>query len=93
MQRWLKMSKYFKQNNIDLPFYTPEDPEYPAMDESGRDEVPEDLTVIKHPIMEPHGSYKRLVGKKRNEKVYSAFIGENKSWKHRFAIIHLVRRR
>jgi len=77
--RWLKMSRYFQENNIDLHIYTPSNPEFPAIDGGLVEEVSETLTIIKRPILEPYSLYKKFTGKKKDEKIYSGFINEKKS--------------
>ena len=86
VQRWLKMSKYFSENDIDLTIYTPENPEYPAIDNSSLKEVGTELKIIKRPILEPYSFYKKFVGKKKGTKVYSGFINERPSLKQKLSI-------
>lgn len=54
VQRWLKFVKYLKDFNIEPIVYIPENPSYPTVDESLIDEIPKDITIIKHPIKEPY---------------------------------------
>jgi len=86
VQRWLKMSKYFPYDKMNLFVYTPENPEYPAYDDSLVEQVNPNITVIKHPITEPYAFYKKFTGKKKDEKVYSGFINDKKSWKQDLAV-------
>lgn len=86
VQRWLKMSKYFSENGIKLTIYTPENPEFPAYDESSIKEIASELDIIKRPIIEPYGFYKKFTGKKKDSKVYSGFINEEQSWKQKLSI-------
>ena len=54
VQRWLKFVKYLRNFNIEPVIYIPENPSYPIIDESLIEEIPSDLTIIKHPIDEPY---------------------------------------
>lgn len=86
VHRWLKMSKYFPYDKMNLFVYTPENPEYPAYDESLSNEIDERIKVLKYPITEPYSFYKKFTGKKKDEKIYSGFINEKKSWKQNVAV-------
>ena len=86
VHRWLKMSKYFPYDKMNLFVYTPENPEYPAVDNSLIDQVHKDINIIKYPITEPYSFYKKFTGKKKDEKVYSGFINDKKSWKQNLAV-------
>jgi len=54
VQRWLKFVKYLPEFNIEPIVYIPENPNYPIIDNSLVNEIPEDLTIIKQPILEPY---------------------------------------
>lgn len=54
VQRWFKFVKYLPEFNIEPIVYIPENPNYPIIDNSLVDEIPEDLTIIKQPILEPY---------------------------------------
>lgn len=54
VQRWLKFVKYLPDYGIHPVVYTPENPSYPVMDESFKDDIPTTVTVIKQPIKEPY---------------------------------------
>lgn len=53
VQRWLKFAKYLPQNGYDVTVVVPENPDYPVLDESLLEEVPENITLIKVKIKEP----------------------------------------
>ncbi len=58
--------------------YTPENPEIPVLDESLKKNIPEGLTLLKTKIFEPYSFYKLFVGRKRDEKINTGFLSENK---------------
>lgn len=63
VQRWLKFSKYLPQYGWQPVIYTPSNPEIPAVDNSLELDIPEIAEVIKRPIFEPYGLYKKIFGK------------------------------
>lgn len=54
VHRWLRFSKYFSENNCHLTVYCPDDAAWPVIDHALESEVPEDVTVIRNKIFEPH---------------------------------------
>ena len=78
-QRWLKMTKYLRDYGVEPVIYTPEDPDYPVVDNSLLREVPEGIEVVRQPIWEPYHFYRKMTGKKKDEKIYSGFISNTKT--------------
>ncbi len=78
VQRWLKFTKYLREYGWEPIIYTPENPEYPAIDQSLLDDIPVGVQVIKHPIWEPFDIYKRLIGLKKNDRLAAGFLSERK---------------
>lgn len=78
VQRWLKMSKYLHEFGWEPIIYTPENAEYPIIDHTLEKDVRPGIKVIRLPIWEPYHLYKKFVGQKKEEKVYSGFLSENK---------------
>ena len=78
VQRWLKFAKYLRNFGWEPVVYTPENPEFPETDLSLAKDVPVNLEVIKLPIWEPYDSYKKLLGRKKDEKINAAFLSEKK---------------
>ena len=76
VQRWLKFAKYLPEFGWEPHVYTPENPEAPAKDESLLNDVSEGIVVIKQPIFEPYGFYKKFTGNKKS--VNAGFLSENK---------------
>ncbi len=78
VQRWLKFVRYLREFGWEPVVYCPENPEYPETDPSlGRD-VPAGIEVLKHPIWEPYLLYKKLQGRKKEERISAAFLSEKK---------------
>lgn len=77
VQRWLKMSKYFHNMDIDLHVYTPLDGEFPGYDESLIKEIHPSIKMIKTPIWEPYKLFKFFT-RKKEKNIYNAFIGDGK---------------
>lgn len=76
VQRWLKFVKYLPQFGWEPVVYTVKEGEFPVIDESLIKEIPEGIKVIKQPIWEPFGIYKKLTGKKKSEQFGHGFAGE-----------------
>ena len=76
VQRWLKFSKYLRDFGWEPVIYTPENPEAPAIDNSLEKDIPEGISILKRPIIEPYSVYKRFVGMKQGEKVNAGFLQE-----------------
>ena len=74
--RWLQLTKYFPEFNLDPFVYTPENGEVPVMDETLLADVSSDVKVVKYPIWEPFGLYKKLFSGK---KVEIGFLEEKKA--------------
>ncbi|GGW88237.1 glycosyltransferase family 4 protein [Salegentibacter mishustinae] len=54
VQRWLKFVKYLRDFGIEPVIYIPENPNYPMLDNSLENEIPEGITILKAPIFEPY---------------------------------------
>ena len=88
VQRWLKFSKYMHEFGWEPIIYTAENGETAAYDESLMQEVRSEIQVLRTPIWEPYQFYKKFIGKKKEDKVYSGFIseGKDKSWAQHLSI-------
>ena len=62
--RPLKLAKYLRKSGWEPIICTAKDPHYPFDYQKGFLDVPEDIEIIKIPILEPYGIYKRLMGHK-----------------------------
>lgn len=78
VQRWVKFVKYLVKKGWEPIIYTPENPEYPSIDESMLKDVPANLEVLKTKIWEPFDFYRKFTGKKKNEKINAGFLNEGK---------------
>lgn len=76
VQRWLKFAKYLPEFGVKPIIYTPQNPSYPLTDESLLAEIPVDISVIRHPIMEPH-KWAELFSKKETKTISSGIISED----------------
>jgi glycosyltransferase involved in cell wall biosynthesis len=87
VQRWLKFVKYLRRYGWEPVIYTPENPEYPALDASLSADIPDELTVLCQPIWEPYSWYKSLTGRKPTDTIAAGFASEGgqPSWKERLA--------
>ena len=63
VQRWVKFAKYLPQEGWQPVIYTPENPEYTAVDRTLEGEIPYEAEIIRRPIAEPYDLYRKLMGK------------------------------
>ena len=64
VQRWLKFVKYLREFGYEPVVYTPENPEFMAIDKTLEAEIPQGVEVVKRDIIEPYSIYKILTGKR-----------------------------
>lgn len=91
VQRWLKFAKYLPEFGWDPVIYTPENPEYPSIDESLLADVPANCEVIRRPITEPYDLYRKFVGVKPDQKIQTGFLSETEKPKRGEAFARWVR--
>lgn len=51
--RWVRMSKYFAENGIDLTVFHPENAAYPTKDKHLLKQIPDNISTLSLPILEP----------------------------------------
>ncbi|PCJ94141.1 MAG: glycosyl transferase family 1 [Flavobacteriaceae bacterium] len=73
VQRWLKFVKYLRDFNIEPVVYIPENPNYPIIDDTFLNEIPEGITIYKKPIFEPY-RLASLFSKKKTKRISSGII-------------------
>jgi len=78
VQRWLKFVKYLREFGWEPIVYTPENPEFPAIDPSLEKDIPNGIEVLRRPIWEPYSLYKRLTGRKKTDQLGAGFASEKK---------------
>lgn len=79
VQRWVKFVKYLRNFGWEPIVFTPENPERPSFDESLLKDIPENIEIIKNKIWEPYSYYKKFTGRKKSDKIQTAFLSEKKS--------------
>lgn len=67
VHRSLKFVKYLRDYDWEPVVYVPSNADYPYLDEKNLKDVPEDLTILRHPILEPFRMFKWLSGRSRDE--------------------------
>ena len=77
VQRWLKFVKYLPEFGIEPIVYCPENPNYPIVDQSLVNEIPEHITILKQPINEPY-RLANLFSKGNVKKISSGVIPKAK---------------
>jgi len=88
VQRWLKFVKYLPSFNIDPVVVIPKNPEYPVIDYTLKNDVPENTPIIEIPIWEPYNLFKLFTGKNKKEKVNTGLLskGEKKSFAEKISL-------
>jgi glycosyltransferase involved in cell wall biosynthesis len=64
VQRWVKFAKYLPAEGWQPVIYTPENPELSSVDETLLADIPAEAEIIRRPITEPYGIYRRVMGSK-----------------------------
>lgn len=78
VQRWLKFVKYLPKHGWKPFVAIPENPEYPVFDTSLLKEIPKEVEIIKLPIWEPYGIFKKLTGRKKDSKVNTGVLFDDR---------------
>jgi glycosyltransferase involved in cell wall biosynthesis len=74
VQRWLKFVKYFRDFCIEPIVYTVENANYPILDASLQNDIPNEIEILKQPIWEPNNLLS-FFGKKKTES--AGFLNPN----------------
>ncbi|EDP96074.1 glycosyltransferase family 4 protein [Kordia algicida OT-1] len=77
VQRWLKFVKYLRNFDIEPILFVPKNPNYPMLDETFSEDIPEDITVLKQSIFEPY-AIANLFSKKKTKKISKGIIAKEK---------------
>ncbi len=80
VQRWLKFVKYLRDFGIEPLVYIPENPTYPMLDASLAEDIPEGITILKHPIYEPYAWAAYLSTKKTKRISLGIIKNKNQSF-------------
>ena len=97
VQRWVKFAKYLPEEGWQPVIYTPENPEYTAIDHTLESEIPAAAEIIRRPITEPYNLYRKLMGKGASTDMKTLTAGAaggavteissgKKSWKQRLSL-------
>ena len=78
VQRWLKFVKYLPKYGWEPVIFTVDNGEYPSIDESLENDIPDGIEVIKSKIWEPYSFYKKFTGRKKDELINAGFLKERK---------------
>lgn len=76
--RNLKFSKYLPEFGWEPIVYAPKNAQYDLIDEKGNQNVNKDLTVIRHPIVEPFDAFKKLTGRKSSDSQNPLYVRDRK---------------
>lgn len=91
IQRILKFTKYLPKFDWQPVILTVKKGDYPATDDSLKDEVPKNIPVYKYPIWEPYNIYRKIIGKNKNENIPVGILAQNQNLGIRSRIMHFIR--
>lgn len=86
VQRWLKFVKYLPDFGFNPIIYTPENPNYPIVDETLLNDVPKGIDILRTKIWEPYQLAEKLNKSNKKFKAGQFDIGKNQSWKSKVSI-------
>jgi glycosyltransferase involved in cell wall biosynthesis len=88
VQRWVKFVKYLRSFGWEPIVFTVLNGDYPILDDTMIQEVPDDITIIRQPIIEPYQLYKLFSFKKKSDKIDANFLSQGKKlgWKDNLAV-------
>ena len=69
--RTLKIVKYLRNFGWEPIVYVPSNAHYPYLDQENEKDVPEDLTILRKPILEPFKMFKLITGRGKNQPLNS----------------------
>jgi glycosyltransferase involved in cell wall biosynthesis len=76
VQRWLKTTKYLREFGWEPVIFTTQNGEATVLDETAIEQLPKDIETLRIPIWEPFDIYKKLLGKKKDEKLVQGLSQE-----------------
>lgn len=80
VQRWLNFVKFLSAFGKQAVVYIPENPDYPMTDDSFVNEIPQDITIIKKPIIEPY-QWASIFSRSKTKQISKGIISTKKqSW-------------
>lgn len=83
VHRWLRFSKYFRENGLQLHVYCPKDAAWPIIDPELSKQIAPGIIEVRNTIFEPH----KYLGKKNNPNVGGGLTQQEKSSKLQRLII------
>ncbi len=85
--RCLKFAKYLRNFGWEPVIYTASNAHYPYTDDNNFKDIPEGITILKQPILEPFALFKKLSGRKKDEALNNVVhVRTHKSFIDNFAI-------
>lgn len=71
VQRWIRFVQHLRSFNWEPILYVPENPSYVLLDKNLQSNIPTDIEVLKHPIIEPNSILEKLsFSSKKEGKLY-----------------------
>lgn len=78
VNRCLKFAKYLRDFGWEPIIYAPLNAQYPYLDSTNSSQIPDNLTIIQRPILEPFNLFKKLSGRKKNDSSNPVYVRDRK---------------
>jgi glycosyltransferase involved in cell wall biosynthesis len=78
VHRCLKFAKYLRDFGWEPIVYAPKNAAYPYFDETNFKDIPEDITILKKPIIEPFNLFKKLSGRKKSDSANPVYVRDKR---------------
>lgn len=75
--RNLKFVKYLRSFGWEPVVYAPLNADYPQEDHNNFNDIPEDIELIRYPIMEPFSLFRKFTGRKDSNKSNPVYVRQN----------------
>lgn len=76
--RCLKIAKYLSSFGWEPIIYKPKNAQYEFLDSTNNKDIPKDITILEHSILEPFNVFKKLSGRKKNDSQNPVYVRDRK---------------
>ncbi len=75
--RNLKFVKYLRNFGWEPVVFAPENADYPQLDNNNFDDIPQDIELIRYPIVEPFSLFRKFTGRNNSDKTNPVYVRKN----------------
>lgn len=76
--RCLKIAKYLRSFGWEPIIYKPKNAQYEFTDSTNNKDIPEGITILEHPIIEPFNAFKKMSGRKADDSQNPVYVRDRK---------------